>query len=308
MKALGIADEDALQGCFIRRIETFLDAHGRRLIGWDEILQGRPAADGHGDVLARRRRRDRRRQGRARRGAGPAPTALFRQPPERPARPSRRAAARGHPARRLRLRSGAGGAERRGNARHILGLQGNLWTEHIRTEARVEAMAFPRAAAVAEVGWSPQGRAELGPISPRACRPSSPATARLGLKADDAALQVRIDVAVRRGGRPGRGGALDPDRPGQIRYTTDGSAPDRGVVRSTACRSCSICRPTLMRGRRLRGTGRRSRRSPSERLDAAERAPSHQPGARSSAPTSWRSTSRPTAPIDGPRPIFWSTS
>jgi hexosaminidase len=38
---------------------------------------------------------------------------------------------------------------------HILGLQANIWTEHIRTEKRVEYMTFPRAAAVAEVGWSP---------------------------------------------------------------------------------------------------------------------------------------------------------
>jgi len=33
-------------------------------------------------------------------------------------------------------------------------VQGNVWTEHIRTEQRVEYMTFPRAAAVAEVGWS----------------------------------------------------------------------------------------------------------------------------------------------------------
>jgi hexosaminidase len=41
---------------------------------------------------------------------------------------------------------------------HILGLQGNLWTEHIRTEDRLQWMAFPRAAAVAEIGWSPVER------------------------------------------------------------------------------------------------------------------------------------------------------
>src|SRR5262249_36512477 len=40
---------------------------------------------------------------------------------------------------------------------HILGVQANIWTEHIRTEQRVEYMTFPRAAAVAEVGWSAAG-------------------------------------------------------------------------------------------------------------------------------------------------------
>jgi hexosaminidase len=42
--------------------------------------------------------------------------------------------------------------------RHILGLQADLWSEHIQTEQRLEWMALPRAAAVAEVGWSPQAR------------------------------------------------------------------------------------------------------------------------------------------------------
>src|SRR5258708_5770239 len=37
---------------------------------------------------------------------------------------------------------------------HVLGIQANLWTEHIQTEERVQWMALPRAAAVAELGWS----------------------------------------------------------------------------------------------------------------------------------------------------------
>ena len=37
MKALGIKDEDQLQSYFIKRIDTFLTAHGRRTLGWDEI-------------------------------------------------------------------------------------------------------------------------------------------------------------------------------------------------------------------------------------------------------------------------------
>ena len=40
MKELHIADEAALQSWFIARIEKFIDAHGRKLIGWDEILEG----------------------------------------------------------------------------------------------------------------------------------------------------------------------------------------------------------------------------------------------------------------------------
>src|SRR6185312_8925842 len=40
MRELGVKDEAALQGYFTARIEKFLAAHGRKLIGWDEILEG----------------------------------------------------------------------------------------------------------------------------------------------------------------------------------------------------------------------------------------------------------------------------
>jgi hexosaminidase len=40
----------------------------------------------------------------------------------------------------------------------ILGVQGNLWTEYLGTPREVEYFAFPRACALAEVGWSPPQR------------------------------------------------------------------------------------------------------------------------------------------------------
>jgi hexosaminidase len=43
---------------------------------------------------------------------------------------------------------------------HILGVQANVWTEHIRTEERVEYMTFPRVAALAEVAWSPAEKSD----------------------------------------------------------------------------------------------------------------------------------------------------
>lgn len=41
----GLADEFQLQSWFIQRIARFLKAHGKRLIGWDEILEGGLAPD-----------------------------------------------------------------------------------------------------------------------------------------------------------------------------------------------------------------------------------------------------------------------
>ena len=157
MRELHIADEQALQSYFVQRLEKHLNAHGRRLIGWDEILEGGVAtnatvmswrgldgavaavAAGHDTVLS------------------PAPTLYldFRQgagasePPGRGTVISLRDVYEFDP-----MPAGIAGDARH----HILGLQANIWTEHMRTEDQVAYMAFPRAAAVAEVGWSaPEG-------------------------------------------------------------------------------------------------------------------------------------------------------
>ena len=223
MKALGITDEDALQSYFIRRIEAFLDAHGRRLVGWDEILKGglpptatvmswngvdgaiAAAKSGHDAILA------------------PSPTLYFDhrqsdladQPPGRVDVIGLRDVYDFDPT-PAKLTP----KERR----HILGLQGNLWTEHVRTEDRVQAMAFPRAAAVAEVGWSPHARLSWDDFAARMPTEFDRYRA-LGLKADTAALEVRIDqrfypqdnqVAVALSTEIGQG---------QIRYSTDGADP-----------------------------------------------------------------------------------
>ena len=223
MKALGIKDEDALQSYFIRRIETFLDAHGRRLVGWDEILKGglpptatvmswngvdgaiAAAKAGHDAILT------------------PSPTLYFdHRQSDLPDQPPGRVDVIG--LRDVYDFDPAPAKLTRKERRHILGLQGNLWTEHVRTEDRVQAMAFPRAAAVAEVGWSPHARRNWDDFAARLPAEFDRYRA-LGLKADTAALEVSIDqhfyptdnqVAVALSTEIGQG---------QIRYTTDGADP-----------------------------------------------------------------------------------
>ncbi|QXQ07940.1 beta-N-acetylhexosaminidase [Sphingosinicellaceae bacterium] len=154
IKALGLKDEEALQGWFIARIGKFLTAHGRKLIGWDEILAGgvpesatvmswqgvdgaaKAAAAGHDAILA----------------AGPT---LYFDNIEGAAEPI----GRGHV---VSLADVYGfdplpASIPTAREQHILGLQGTLWTEHMRSEARVAHQAFPRALAVAELGWSAAG-------------------------------------------------------------------------------------------------------------------------------------------------------
>ncbi|HUP28612.1 MAG TPA: family 20 glycosylhydrolase [Usitatibacter sp.] len=157
MVELGIDDPARLQPYFTQRIGRFLHARGRRLVGWDEILEpGLPVASvvmswrgtegavkaaklGFDTVLAAH------------------PTLYF---------DNRQSALRSEPPGRARVVSledvyafepMPAGLSREESA-HVLGLQGNLWTEHIRTEERLASMAFPRAAAIAELGWSPPER------------------------------------------------------------------------------------------------------------------------------------------------------
>ena len=54
------------------------------------------------------------------------------------------------------------------DTKHLLGLQGNLWTEHVPTEENFEYKTYPRAFALAEVGWTPQELRSFDEFRPRA--------------------------------------------------------------------------------------------------------------------------------------------
>ncbi|QUD88566.1 family 20 glycosylhydrolase [Phenylobacterium montanum] len=224
IKALGLKDEDALQSWFTHRMDDFIVAHGRRLIGWDEILEGGPLPASatvmswhgvDGAVTAAKAGHDA--------VVSPAPVLYFdntqaRRPDEPPGR--------GY---LVTLKDVYGfdpapaGLSDDQRA-HILGLQANLWTEHIRTDDRLTAMAFPRAAAVAEAGWSPQGRRDWLGFAARMPVQFERYHA-LGLPADPAALEVAVDQSP--GDAVGQASVRLSTQLGlgQIRYTTDGSAP-----------------------------------------------------------------------------------
>lgn len=150
MRALGIKNEKDLQGYFTARIGRFLDAHGRRLIGWDEILEGGPPADaavmswrtvesageaaekGHDVVLS------------------PAPTLYFDYCQAlRAGEPTCRG-----PATTLHDVYAFDPKPIGALQDHLLGMQANLWTEHLPQTDNVFYAAFPRADALAEAAWS----------------------------------------------------------------------------------------------------------------------------------------------------------
>jgi hexosaminidase len=164
MRELGVKDEHALQSYFVQRMAKYLSSHGRRLIGWDEILEGglppnasvmswrgiegaiTAAASGHDAVLS------------------PAPTLYLDNRPLDWPRPGRGPVVSLENVYRF---DPAPAALTEAQRAHILGVQANLWTEHVRTEDRAEYMIFPRAAALAEVGWSPAAKIDWQSFSAR---------------------------------------------------------------------------------------------------------------------------------------------
>jgi hexosaminidase len=155
MKEEKLADAHELQSYFIRRIERFLAGKGRKLIGWDEILEGGLAPDAtvmswrgtDGGIAAARAGHDA--------IMSPGRPCYFDHYQAQPdsleplaicCYNSLSAVYDYEPIpRELNL----------AESRHILGAQGNVWTEYMPNFDQVTYMALPRMPALAEVLWSP---------------------------------------------------------------------------------------------------------------------------------------------------------
>ncbi|MEO7432185.1 MAG: family 20 glycosylhydrolase, partial [Dokdonella sp.] len=110
------------------------------------------------------------------------------------------------------------------SARHVLGAQANLWTEHMRTTAMVEHAAFPRVAALAEVLWSPAQTHDWTGFVARLSAQLDRYTQR-DVAAASSAFEVRFADAV-----DGSAGQVATTLSNQvdvpIHYTIDGGDPD----------------------------------------------------------------------------------
>ncbi|MFG3285711.1 beta-N-acetylhexosaminidase [Streptomyces sp. NPDC048111] len=153
IRELGLAGENELQSWIIRHFDTWLTARGRRLIGWDEILEGglapgaavsswrgfgagvAAAEAGHDVVMCPEQHvyLDHRQAAGA---EEPVPIGFVRTLEDvyrfEPVPPQLAPEA----------------------AARILGTQANVWTEVMENQSRVDYQTFPRLAAFAEVAWS----------------------------------------------------------------------------------------------------------------------------------------------------------
>jgi len=141
MKAEGLKNGEELQSYFVRRMEGFLRGKGRHLVGWDEIIEGGLAPDatvmswrgmGGGMVAAR-----------AGHDVVMAPTewTYF----DYPNTTLQKVYGFEPVPKELSVEEGA----------HILGAQAQMWTDGHPSENQIDGLVYPRAAALAEVVWSP---------------------------------------------------------------------------------------------------------------------------------------------------------
>jgi hexosaminidase len=225
MHALGLKNEDALQGWFIGRIGGYLEKHGRRLIGWDEILDGDSvpadatvmswrgtkgaivaAKAGHDVVLA------------------PAPTLYLDQlqsdhADEIAGRLPVQDLATVYAFEPVPKELDAS------QAKHVLGAQANAWTEHMPTMKHVEHAMFPRLDALSEVDWSPAAARDWTSFTTRLSAQFARYRAQDIGYADSAFAPV---IAIDRAQALASGSAmvsLSDQTGGAIHYTLDGSVP-----------------------------------------------------------------------------------
>ena len=165
MKAEGLEKVEELQSYMIKRMERFAHEHGKRIIGWDEILQGGLAPDAtvmswHGidaglqavkeghDVIF-------------------TPTHYYyldyHQDPAQ-----FRAVGRLVSLEKVYSFEPITEGVLEADAHHVLGVQGNLWTEHVQDAWHAEMMLYPRVFAIAETGWSQAERKDWPDFERRA--------------------------------------------------------------------------------------------------------------------------------------------
>jgi hexosaminidase len=161
-----LKDESELQSYFVKRIEKFIISKGRRLIGWDEILEGGLAPEAtvmswrgiSGGIAAARENHD----------VVMSPTShCYFDYYQGPRYLEPWAIGGFTPVSKVYTYEPVPDSLTEEQGRHILGAQANVWTEYIQTPKYAEYMSIPRMAAMAEVVWSPKGARQWADFSSR---------------------------------------------------------------------------------------------------------------------------------------------
>ena len=167
IKELGVGDEHGLQSWFIRQMDAFLTRHGRRLVGWDEILEGGLAENAV--VMSWRGTKGGIDAARAGHDVVMAPTSNtyldYAQSKDLSREPIGQSAVL--PIETVYAYEPLPDELEPQFTKHVLGAQAQLWTEYMATPKDVEYMAYPRLSALAEVVWTPKDRKDYAGFTAR---------------------------------------------------------------------------------------------------------------------------------------------
>lgn len=223
MKKEGLKDEHELQSYFVQRMGKFLQTKNKKLIGWDEILEGGIAEDATimswrgyaGGVTAAKQKHD----------VVMTPTAYCYFDYYQSASPNEPLAIGGYlPLNMVYRFEPVADVLTADESKYILGTQGNIWTEYIDNWKKLEYMAMPRMAALAEVAWT---KKELKDYDGFARRLSSHTKLLSFLNVNYSKAFYDISTRVTPNGSRGINVELLCNYPnGQIHYTTNMSEPN----------------------------------------------------------------------------------
>ena len=153
MREEGLANVDELQSYMIHRIEEYLNARGRQIIGWDEILEGGLAPNA--TVMSWRGEEGGRAAAAAKHSVVMSPHAYCYIDAPQDAPYSQPESIGGYlPLEKVYSYEPTPETMDKSVAQYIMGVQANLWAEYIVTDEHYEHMLWPRAIAIAEIGWS----------------------------------------------------------------------------------------------------------------------------------------------------------
>lgn len=153
IKELGLKDEHELQSYFIQRIEKYVNSKGKKIIGWDEILEGGLAPNAtvmswrgeKGGIEAAKQDHD----------VIMTPTTYVYFDYAQQKNEDSLVIGGYLPIEKVYGYEPVPQVLNDAQKKRILGGQANVWTEYMSNPRKVEYMIFPRVAALSEVLWSP---------------------------------------------------------------------------------------------------------------------------------------------------------
>ena len=220
----GLADEHELQSWFIKRIEKFIISNNKKLLGWDEILEGGLAKTA--TVMSWRGMKGGIESAKAGHDVIMCPTShcyfdYYQANPE-----TSPAAFGGYTTLKKvysfnPIPNELSGPEKN----HILGGQGNLWTEYVQTPERAQYRVLPRMSALSEVLWTGPEKNTYEDFYNRVCELENRFDA-LGWNHAPGSYIVSINVDPNSNNQEHRI-TLSSEKPGEtIRFSLDGSEPN----------------------------------------------------------------------------------